>query len=443
MLRQREGKSYGEGIVKKFALLVALSVTPGLLHAQAEPRDSLTLEEVVARAVEVSPVVVQASSSVTTTRSGERVALGAFLPSLSLNTGAGLASTERLDPTTNTIVTGSSDSYSAGLSTGIDIFTGGRRGAERDRAAAATDAAEATLTERTFSVTLEAKQAFFDVAKSGELARVAQARRQRADEGLIAAQTRLQLGSATRSDVLRAQLEQTNAKQAVLTAQAAERSGAYNLGRLVGSATPIYPKLSAKLGPRPLAFTEEELARMVVEDAPMVRTAEANYEASRASASAARAAYLPTLRLSGGYDWFNRDAAFDGGNLSWTTRLSLSYPVFNGFAREDNIARANAISRNATATAADARLKARADFERAMGSLKLASEQVELSRQAVEVAREDLRVQEVRYKQGMSTILDRITSQVNLMEAENNEVSARYDYEIARAQLEALIGRAL
>jgi hypothetical protein len=29
------------------------------------------------------------------------------------------------------------------------------------------------------------------------------------------------------------------------------------------------------------------------------------------------------------------------------------------------------------------------------------------------------------------------------MDAENNEVSARYDYEVARAQLEALIGRAL
>jgi outer membrane protein len=442
MPRQLEGENYGEGIVKKFALLAVLMAVPGLLRAQA-PRDSLTLDAVVARALKVSPVIVQAASSVTTTRSGERVAFGAFLPSLSVNTGASLSSTERFNPTTNTTVSGSSDSYSAGLSTGIDIFTGGRRGAERDRAAAATDAAEASLTERTFAVTLEAKQAFFDVAKSGELARVAQARLQRADEGLTAAQRRLQVGSATRSDVLRAQLEQTNAKQAVLTAQAAERSGAYNLGRLVGSDTPVYPKLPAQLGPRPLAFTEEELARIVVEDAPVVQAAEANYEASRASASAARASYLPTVRLSGGYDWFNQNAAFNGGNLSWGTRLSLSYPIFNGFAREDNIARANAITRNATAAAADTKLKARADFERVMGALKLASEQVELSGQAVEVAREDLRVQEERYRLGMSTILERITSQVNLMEAENNEVAARYDYEIARAQLEALIGRAL
>ncbi|MGQ0562862.1 MAG: TolC family protein [Gemmatimonadota bacterium] len=431
--------------MKQFAWLVAaLIAAPGTTSAQQSPaRDSLTLEEVVARALEVSPGIVQASSSVTTAQSSERAALGSYLPSLSLTSGAGLASTERFNPTTNTTVTGSSDSYSAGLSAGIDLFTGGRRGAERDRAGAVSDAAEATLIERTFAVTLEAKQAYFDVAKAGELARVAQARLQRAAEGLSAAERRLQVGTATRSDVLRAQLEQTNAKQALLTAQAQERSGSFALARVVGSQAPVYPRVSERQAPRPLALSEAELVQLVVEQAPAVLSAEANYDAARASASAAHAAYLPTLRLSGGYNWFNQEAALSGGNLSWTTQVSLSYPLFNGFAREDNIARAEANARNASAAAADARLKARADLERVMNALELAGEQVALSRQAVEVAREDLRVQQERYKLGMSTILDRITSQVNLMDAENREVAARYDYEIARAQLEALIGRQL
>ncbi|MGQ0813280.1 MAG: TolC family protein [Gemmatimonadota bacterium] len=388
--------------MKKFRWLGAtLMAVPAMLQAQSAPRDSLSLDEVVARALKVSPALVQANSSVTTASSSERVAAAAYLPTLSLTSGAGMASTERFNPTTNTTVSGSSDSYSAGLAAGIDVFTGGRRGAERQRAAAVTNAAEATLTERTFAVTLEAKQAFFDVAKAGELAQVARARLQRAEEGLNAAQRRLQVGTATRSDVLRAQLEQTNAKQALLTAQSSERSGAFALGRIIGSATPVYAKPLAQLGPRPLARSEDDLVRSVVEDAPMVQSAEASYDASRASPSAARAQYLPTIRLSGGYDWFNQTATLSDGNLSWSTRISLSYPIFNGFTREDNIARAEA------------------------------------------AAREDLRVQEERYKLGMSTILDRITSQVNLMDAENNEVAARYDYEVARAQLEALVGRQL
>jgi outer membrane protein len=424
----QHGSKTGEGAVKKWLLLlVAAFGAPALLHAQTVARDSLTLEQVVSRALDASPVIVQATSSVTTAQSSERVAFGAYLPSLSL---------------TNTTVTGSSDSYTAGLSTGIDVFTGGRRGAERERAAAATSAAQATLVERTFAVTLEAKQAYFDVAKAGELARVAEARLRRAAEGLSAAERRLAVGSATRSDVLRARLEQTNARLALLTAQTQERTGAFVLGRVVGSETPVFAKVEQK-GPRPLALSEAELATLVVERAPAVLTALASYEATSASVSAARASYLPTVRLTGGYDWFNQDAAFDGGNLSWSTRLSLSYPLFNGFTREDNVARAQATATNARATATDAKLKARADFERVMNELKLATEKVALGKEAVEVAQEDLRVQEERYRLGMATILDRITSQVNLMDAENNEVAARYDYEIARAQLEALIGREL
>jgi outer membrane protein TolC len=59
------------------------------------------------------------------------------------------------------------------------------------------------------------------------------------------------------------------------------------------------------------------------------------------------------------------------------------------------------------------------------------------------VAREDLRVQDERYRLGASTILDLITSQLNLAQAETDEIAARYDYQIARAELEALVGREL
>ena len=319
---------------------------PVAAQAQTPARQELSLQEVVARALKVSPEIVQAASSVTTASSTERVAIGAFLPSLSLSTGAGLASTERFNPTTNTAVTGSQESYTAGVTAGVDLFTGGRRGAEVRRANAVTDAAEATLIERTFTVTLAAKQAYFDVARAGELVRISNARLQRAQEGLSAAQRRLQVGSATRSDVLRSQLEENNAKQGLASAQSQERTAAYMLARLVGSEAPVYAQPFTEQTPRPLALSEEELLRIIRDQAPLITTAEANFTATRASASAARASYLPTLRLSGGYDWYNQQAAFDDGRLSWVTRLSLSYPLFNGFVREDNIARAEANARN-------------------------------------------------------------------------------------------------
>jgi len=44
---------------------------------------------------------------------------------------------------------------------------------------------------------------------------------------------------------------------------------------------------------------------------------------------------------------------------------------------------------------------------------------------------------------GAGTQLDEITAEANLTQAEVNQVQARYNYLIARAQLEALVGHAL
>jgi outer membrane protein TolC len=52
-------------------------------------------------------------------------------------------------------------------------------------------------------------------------------------------------------------------------------------------------------------------------------------------------------------------------------------------------------------------------------------------------------VQTERYRAGISTALDELTSQVALTQAELGRVAARYNYQITRATLEALVGRSL
>jgi hypothetical protein len=91
----------------------------------------------------------------------------------------------------------------------------------------------------------------------------------------------------------------------------------------------------------------------------------------------------------------------------------------------------------------DVRRLARANLERVLGTLETAQQQIELAGQALEVAEEDLRMQQERYRLGVSTILDQVTSQENVVRAEADLIAARYDYQLARAELESLIGRDL
>ena len=62
---------------------------------------------------------------------------------------------------------------------------------------------------------------------------------------------------------------------------------------------------------------------------------------------------------------------------------------------------------------------------------------------SVTAATEDLRVVQERYRLGAATIVDVLTSQESLSQAEVDAVSARFNYLRAKAQIEALVGRSL
>jgi outer membrane protein len=78
-----------------------------------------------------------------------------------------------------------------------------------------------------------------------------------------------------------------------------------------------------------------------------------------------------------------------------------------------------------------------------IGDLRLARARVQIQQSAVESAQEDLRVQQQRYGLGAATLLEVLTSQTGLNNARNALIAARRDARIAKANIEALLGRDL
>lgn len=413
--------------------------------AQAQPVRAVTLQQAVAMAHEANPQVVSATGSIAAAQAAERSARGAYLPSLSVSAGTSLAGSDVLGtPATGTTVGGTSDAYRAGLSASWDVYTGGRRGAEQTAAQASTRAAEATLTAQRADVSLQVETAFYQVLRTEDLAAVAQARTDRAQEGVTAAQQRLSLGSATRSDLLRAQLELNTARGDLLQAQTDRDAAQHALGRLVGADEPVTATRGGESQVTPLSEADAgALLESITSQAPSVLAARAETESAAAGIDAARSQYLPSVSVTTGYNWQNQDPAFNQSQTSWSVGIGVSYPIFNGYQREEGVVRARAQQTAAQAALADAVRGVRADASRAIGALRLAGERIDLAEQAVAAAQEDLRVQRERYRLGSSTILDLLTSQQAVVQAESDRVTARYDYQVARAQLDALAGREL
>jgi outer membrane protein len=423
-------------------IVAVLSVSSLPAHSQVDT--TISLADALAHAASASPDVARGKANVWEARSQQRLSVGAFLPQIAYQANFSNADLAEPEPPLALALPG--PTYGTGVLASVDLFTAGRRGAQRRAADAGRTAADASLVDRTYGARLTVEVAFLDVLRASDLIKVSEARLARDQEALNVAQHRLEAGTSFRSDVLRAGVELSSAKEALLAAHAQYTSAAFELGRVTGLGRAVGANEADSTIVRPLPVTDREMVDLIVAGGPSVRAADATADAATASVRAAKSQYFPTINASGGYSVYAQPATrgplIDGGQ-AWQFRVGVVYPIFDGFQREDGVSRADAEADAASATRADTRREARAAAERGLANLNVAGERIRLAEEAVVQATEDLRVQDARYQAGASTILDRLTSEATLVATEQDAVTARYDYGIARAQLEALAGRSL
>jgi outer membrane protein TolC len=420
------------------ALAGLLALAPAGVVAQQPP--TVTLADAVELALRSQPSVVQARGAVRTAQAGAREVTGAWLPTLNANSSWSRSQVSTSFSSEGIPFTPPANSYRAGWSASIDIFDGFQRFAERRAASAQLASADAGLTNQQFQVTLQVKQAFFNALAADELVRVSDTRIRRADEQLKVAKEKLAAGSATRSDTLRSAVEVGNARLQFLTAQATQASARASLARLVGYDGPVQPVADSTLfdyTPLDTAALRSELLR----SAPAIMAAEADAKAADASVAVARAQYFPTLRGNFSQNWTGTQV----GALEdrWSASLSLNWSLFNGFTREATVTRSAVSRESARALADDERRLASAQLTQELATFESSRAQIEIGRGSLAAATEDLRVVQERYRLGAATIVEVLTSQVTLDQAEVDLIRARLDFLVARAQLEALMGRSL
>jgi outer membrane protein len=425
-------------------LAIASAQTQPLIADSLRP---ISLEEAVTLAQRNNTAAVAARGQVRTSASSVRSAWGSFLPSLSASMSQNKRSADRFDPVQDRWFTSSQPwNYSTGLSTGLELFDGGRRFAELRASRADLDAAEASQVSTRFNIALNVKREYANVLAARESEAAARAQLEQAEAQLRAAVARVQAGAATMSDSLRSLIQVGNARLALLQAQNNLRVGSASLTRFV--ATPFLVTADpADTSDFRITSVDSAALMLMALNGPAVQQAQLNARAANAGVSSARSTYLPTIRMSYSYNGsgtepYRLQSTDDfryGSNLSF----SLNFPLFNNFSREDQITRARVQEDVAQSQLRDARLAAQQSLITQLGALRTAEERIRIQQASVLAAQEDLRVMQQRYSLGASTLLDLLTSQSQLNQARAALIQARQDYRIARAQIEAIIGRDL
>ncbi len=424
-------------------LLTLLAAAP--LRAQDRV---VTLPDAIRLAERTLPSMVQAQAGVRTAAAQRRNAWGAFLPSLSAGSSASEFFSEgasRVDPVTGQLTSGNSTnrSVSTSLSASVDLFTGFRRGAELQAAKAGQVQADASLVDTRFQQALATTNVFFDALSAAQLVGVREASVRRADEQLKVSVSKLHAGSATRSDSLRSLVTLGSARLDLIQSQTDLATAEANLARQIGEVGRIRAVDDSSFH-RILAAIDTVGLRLEAESrSPRIQNAVASANVARANVRASRSAYWPSLTLGANTGW-NASRSNDYAFLNQRqVSLQMSWTLFNRFDRELAIAQREASYDVAQATAEDERRAVQAELTARLAELDAARSKIDITVTSVTAATEDLRVQQERYRLGASTIVDVLTSQEALNQAEVDVVNARFDYLRAKAQLDALIGRTL
>lgn len=396
-----------------------------------------------------SPQAIQAEGTERTSKAAKVSAVGAILPSATLNAGhvvqlgGGLT---RLNSNGEQVTVAQKPTNNTGLSLNMTLFDGGQRLYDLRTANFQIAAAEANRVAVKYNIALGVKQQYFAVLAAIESQDAADLQMAQAAEQFKSSVARVRAGAATRSDSLRGVIQIGNAQLAQITAASDKEAAEAALTRLVGSPVPVTAD-PASVQENMAALPDSAQLAALALTGPAVRQAQANLDVAEESKKASKATYLPSLSASYSRTGSGTDPQFGFGSdpYTYSGRLSfqLSYPIFNNFQREQQVVVAKVAEVNAQSSLRDAQLAAVATLTQNIGALRSASQRVAIQVASVAAAKEDVRVQQQRYNIGASVMLDLVTSQAALATAEQALIQARYDYRIARAQLEALIGRDL
>jgi outer membrane protein len=321
------------------------------------------------------------------------------------------------------------------------LFEGGARGAQISGARSEAAGAAAGLVATEMGLTARVTVAYLEVLTAGGVLD-AQDRR---IESLVAERRRvdqlLAEGQAAQVELLRVEagLAETEAERVATAARLdlAERE----LARLIDvppAAARVERLLPVRLAEAATPGDRVEFIRLALDNNPELEMSRRRVETAEAGHRLAKAAWLPRLDVTSGYQAFSSDA----GNTTdlWNVGIALSYPLFTGGDRSNAVGQARAQAEIARQELRLAELQAEEGVDRALNAVLSTGALVDALTRAVQHQSEVARIELLSLEAGAGTQTDYLRAEADLSRARSLLVEARHAEIAARVELARVIG---
>jgi len=318
-------------------------------------------------------------------------------------------------------------SYTAFLNASYELDFWGKNRATSE---AAQELAVASRFDRdtvVIATVVSVATAYFQVLSSQDRIRIARQNVEAADRVLTLIKQRFDAGTASALEVAQQETLVAQQRASIPPLDQTLRQNVATLALLVGRAPSFIKVRGGSVYRLTIPRVTSGLPSELLIQRPDIRFAEAQLASADASVVAARAAFFPSISLTGEYGVASTALKnlFTPQAIFYQIAAGLVQPVFDGFRLEGQLEQAKGRQLELLSDYRKAIVSGFADVERALIAVADNAEQERLQRQVVTASRQAFNIAEARLREGTVDLTTVLITQQALFNAQDQEVVVR------------------
>ncbi len=292
-------------------------------------------------------------------------------------------------------------------------------------------------------VSLDFTLIYFDILESEKMVIVAEKEVQRLESHLRDAKNLYDEGVITKNDLFQAEVRLSDVKQRLMAVRNLRAINASRLNSVL--ARPLKTDVQAmdvKETPSDgLNLDMEKAWELAESQRPEIQIVDTTLKSLDMEEAAKRSEYYPRFFLQGGYDFTENRYQVHEGNWSLTAGINLN--LFSGGSTKAEVLKIKQQRLKLFGQRDKLIDEVKLEVEKYILDLKTAREKITVTKDAVGQAEENLRINRVRYSEGVGTATEVLDAVTLLTIAETNLYRSLYDFRRAEAGLVYSIGKDL
>ena len=330
-----------------------------------------------------------------------------------------------------------------GVSVGQIVYNGGANIANYRQSKIAFSEQEETLRATKLNVELQGKQLYYGLLLAYETERIAQDLLDQAQAHYLKVEQMFQQGTASKFDMLQSKVQVSLLVPELVNAENSIGIIMAELNKLLGLKVQQRLLIKDNLTFAPFEIKEDEFLKSAYLNKPEMILKSLGIDMDKWGIKFAKAGWLPQVNASADYNFRSNNTAnmFNNRHSNWNIGVSLSIPIFDGFATKAKVEAARAKYSQSLISKENVADQIAVSIRQDCLDLKQAAAIIKSQQDNLEDAKEALKIADVRFENGIGINLDVLDAQVALAQVKVNLAQGIYDYLVAQADLDRNMGK--